>query len=101
MKLLIITAITDFAKDVKQILKNAQVHSYSYKEVNGFKNTNENSLQTNWFGSDAHENESILFYAFIPKLNVDIVIDAANDFNSKQETQSHIHVAIINIEKSN
>ena len=48
-----------------------------------------------------NENESIMFYAFVDKENVDLVFDAVTEFNSKQETLSHIHTAIINIEKSN
>ena len=48
-----------------------------------------------------NENESVMFYAFVDKENVDLVFDAVTEFNSKQETLSHIHTAIINIEKSN
>jgi hypothetical protein len=48
-----------------------------------------------------NENESILFYAFVPVENVDLVFTAITKFNSQQETKSKIHIAAINIEKSN
>ena len=48
-----------------------------------------------------NENESIMFYAFVEKENVDIVCSAITEFNAKQETLSHIHSAILNIERSN
>jgi len=48
-----------------------------------------------------NENESIMFYAFVPKENVDMVFSAISEFNSNQETLSHIHSAILNIEKTN
>jgi len=101
MKLLLITAVAEFGKEVKQILKKANVKTYSYKEVTGYRNASEDALGSNWFGTEMNENESIMFYAFVEKENVDIVCSAITEFNAKQETLSHIHSAIINIEKSN
>ena len=37
MKLLIITAITAFEEDIKQLLKSAHVATFSYKHVTGFR----------------------------------------------------------------
>ena len=48
-----------------------------------------------------NENESILYYAFVKKENVDLFFDFVNEFNRKQQSLSHIHVAVLNIEKSN
>ncbi|GAA4059403.1 hypothetical protein [Flavobacterium chungnamense] len=101
MKLLLITAIAEFEKEVKQILKKAQVKTFSYQEVTGYRNTSEDAIESNWFGNEMNENESILFYAFLPKENVDLVFNLITEFNSQQETLSHIHSVILNIEKSN
>lgn len=101
MKLLLITAVAEFGKEVKQILKKANVKTYSYKEVVGYRNASEDALGSNWFGTEMNENESIMFYAFVEKENVDMVCDAVTEFNAKQETLSHIHTAVLNIEKSN
>jgi nitrogen regulatory protein PII len=101
MKLLLITAVAEFDKDVKQILKKAEVKTYSYKEVVGYRNASEDALGTNWFGTEMNENESILFYAFVQKENVETVLADVTAFNLKQESLSHIHVAVLNIEKSN
>ena len=101
MKLLLITAVSEFEKEVKQILKKAQVKTFSYREVTGYRNTSEDAIESNWFGSEMNENESIMFYAFVPKENVDMVFSAISEFNSNQETLSHIHSAILNIEKTN
>ncbi|RAR70708.1 hypothetical protein [Flavobacterium aciduliphilum] len=101
MKLLLITAVAEFGKEIKQILKKAQVKTYSYKEVTGYRNTSEEAIGTNWFGTEMYENESIMFYAFVEKENVDTVCHEIEAFNNKQETASHIHSAVLNIEKSN
>ena len=101
MKLLLITAVAEFEKEVKQILKKSQVKTFSFREVTGYRNTSEDAIESNWFGSEMNENESIMFYAFVPKENVDMVFSAISEFNSNQETLSHIHSAILNIEKTN
>lgn len=101
MKLLVITAVAEFEKEVKQILKKAQVKTFSYHQVKGYRNTSEDAIESNWFGSEANENESIMFYAFIHKENVDVVCNLIAQFNANQETLSHIHSAVLNIEKLN
>jgi hypothetical protein len=106
MKLLLITAVREFEKDIKQILKKVQVKSFSYKDVGGFdvggfKDNSEDALEANWFATDRQEMESVLFYAFVEKGNVDTVFDLVTHFNEKEKTASHIHIAVLNIEKSN
>jgi hypothetical protein len=101
MKLLLITAIKEFEKDIKLMLKKAQVKSFSYRDVNGFKDNSEDALEANWFASDLQENESVLFYAFVQKEKVTALFELVNGFNAKQETLSHIHLAVLSVEKSN
>ena len=101
MKLLLITAVKEFEKDIKQMLKKAQVKSFSYKDVKGFKDNFEDALEANWFASDLQENESVLFYAFVQKEKVAALFELVNGFNAKQETVSHIHLAVLGVEKSN
>jgi len=100
MKLLIITAVIAFEKDIKQMLKQANVKTFTYKEVKGFNDISEEAIESNWFSAELNETESILFYAFVKKDNVDKLFDLVTEFNEKQETLSKIHVAVLNIEKS-
>ena len=101
MKLVIITAIRQFEKDIKLQLKKAEVKTFSFKEVTGYRDSTEDAIESNWFSSEMNQTESIVFYAFVKKENVDMLFKLINDFNDKQKTMSHIHVAVINIEKSN
>ncbi len=100
MKLLIITAISEFEKEVKKMLKKASVKTYSHKNVVGYRDASQDSVGNNWFGSEMNQNESILFYAFIEKENIAVLKEEVTQFNVKQETLSHIHVAILNIEET-
>jgi nitrogen regulatory protein PII len=99
MKLLLITAVREFEKDIKQILKKVQVKSFSYKNVNGFKDNSEDALEANWFATNMQETESILFYAFVKEDKVDGLFDMVKEFNIEQVSKSNIHVAVLNIER--
>ena len=101
MKLLIITAIKEFENEIKQQLKTAKVTTFSCKNVIGYRDSTQDAIESNWFSSEMNKSESILFYAFVPKENVDTLFENINEFNAKQETLSHIHVAVLAIEKSN
>lgn len=100
MKLLVITSIKGFKKEIKSILKKADVKTYSYKDVTGYRDASELLIKDNWFSNEMNEGEAVLFYAFVKKDNVDLVFDLVNEFNQKQETLSTIHVAVVNIERS-
>ena len=99
MKLLLITAVREFEKDIKQILKKAQVKSFSYKDVKGFKDNSEDALEANWFATNMQKTESILFYAFVNEEKVDGLFDMVKEFNTEQVSKSNIHVAVLNIER--
>ncbi len=101
MKLVIINAIQEFDPIIKQILKQAQVHTFSYRSVIGYRDSSDDALENNWFASEMHETESVLFYAFVPSEQVDPLFELVTSFNQSQTTISQIHLAVLNIEKSN
>lgn len=101
MKLVIITAISEFEKNIKSILKNATINTYSFKEVIGYKDVSDQAVENNWFATEMNETESILFYAFVADEKVDTLLNLIKEFNTKQETTSVIHLAVVAIEKNN
>lgn len=99
MKLLLITSVKEFEKDIKLMLRKSEVKSFSYKDVKGFKDNSEDAIEGNWFASNIQETESILFYAFIKEDKVDSLFSLAGLFNKEQKTKSNIHIAVLNIER--
>ncbi|UFH45970.1 hypothetical protein LNP27_12660 [Flavobacterium galactosidilyticum] len=85
----------------RRCLKKANVKIFTYIVVNGFTDLSEERIESNWFATDITETESILFYVFIKKDKITPLFDLVNDCNAKQETKSNIHIAVLNIEKSN
>ena len=69
MKLLMITAIEAFQKDIKFLLKKSSIITFSYTNVKGFRDLTEESVGDNWFASEMNDSQSLIFYAFVKKEN--------------------------------
>ena len=100
MKLLLITAIHEFEKNIKEILTHSGVQAFSYSAVKGVKTNGESLSSENWFSSGSTESDSLLFTVFVDNQFVDLIYERIRKFNGKQEFQSKIHVASLSIEKS-
>ncbi len=99
MKLLLITCIEEFEKDVKKILNLSGVKAFTLQSVQGYKNNSESELD-NWFSSDQVAIDSLLFTVFIQEKYLDEIIKEIETFNAGQTTLSKMHLASFNIEKS-
>lgn len=101
MKLVIITAIKEFEKEIRNILIKSDVASFSFQDIQGFRDHTKDSVKSNWFASEINVIDSIMFYAFMIDGNADKVFEHIGSFNEKLEALSRIHISILNIEKSN
>ncbi len=99
MKLLVITAVAEFTSDIKQLLKEAGINSFSYREVTGHSGQATGSPFDNWFGSNVTDADSILFYAFAENLVAEKAFEHFSKYNNQLESKSVIHLASINIDK--
>ena len=100
MKLLLITTIKEFEKNVKDLLVHSGVSVFSYTAVKGYKAEGKEASAGNWFASDVTESNSLMFMAFVEDEKMDEVCGKVKNFNAKQEFQSKVHVVTLNIEKS-
>lgn len=101
MEFLIITAIQEFEKEIKALLKKSGVVSFSYTPVTGYKDQPDQQMQSNWFASEVGESPSVLFYVITEKEKTQEVIGLIDEFNSEQETASAIHIVALDIINSN
>lgn len=100
MKLLLITAIKEFEKNVKELLLHSGVKAFSYTPLKGFKDMSNNEVKENWFASSMQESESVMFMVFSAEENVALLFDKIGKFNDKQEFASKIHIASLSLEKT-
>ena len=88
MKLLLITAVREFEKEIKLILKKAQVKSFSYKDVKGFKDNSEDALEANWFAANEQEMQTPKDHVAYTYQTVDDVDLQLHVFPAKSEAKT-------------
>ncbi|HLU50540.1 MAG TPA: hypothetical protein VKZ42_00130 [Flavobacteriaceae bacterium] len=101
MKLIIITAVKEYTEDVKEILKNENITTFSYSEVTGYRDSTLDDLENNWFGSEMNKSESVLFFAFVTNMACKNVYETIREFNKNITVTSKIHMASVLLDKTN
>ena len=99
MKLLIVTSVSEFQKEILNIFKMAKIEAFSRTEIDGYKNANSVIATVSWFPGEKGGNESLMFFSFTEKEKIDLLFELVSDFNKKLETNNPIRVAVVNIEK--
>ncbi|MBW7869996.1 MAG: hypothetical protein H3C39_02925 [Flavobacteriia bacterium] len=97
MKLLLVTCIQEYEKEVKDILKHAGVKSFSWQSVKGYSNGSDKNA---WFISEEIPTESLLFTVFIENQCMDELFERFNHFNDNQAVNTKIHVACLDVNHS-
>lgn len=99
MKLLMVTAVEEYRKEVLKLFKQAGIERFSGSEIDGYK-TGESIMMTNsWFPSEAGGAESILYFSFTQNDKVDKLFQLILAFNSSLETNNPIRAVVLPIEK--
>lgn len=97
MKLLLITCIQEYEKNVKEILSHSGVKSYSYQRVKGYSN---GDGKNKWFVSEEIFMNSLLFTVFIDDDCMEDIFGRVNKFNAGRAVKSKIHMACLDVNHS-
>ncbi|QNM85165.1 hypothetical protein H9W90_13350 [Polaribacter pectinis] len=99
MKLVIVTSVEAFQKDVLKIFKKANIENLSATEINGFKNI-PSEISSNWFSAGKSANESTMFFSFTDDKHIDDLFNLMQEFNNNLETNNPLKAVVVPIEKS-
>ena len=99
MKLLIVTVVEQFQKEVLQLFKKANIESFSGSEIDGYKNVASLLMTSSWFPTETGGVESSLFFSFTEDEKIDILFDLIEAFNKNIDTNNPIKAVVIPIEK--
>ncbi|MFI1770735.1 hypothetical protein [Thalassobellus citreus] len=99
MKLVMVTAVHDFQKDVLDLFKKANIESFSSSDIDGHKNVSSVLRTSNWFSSLKGGAESCLFFSFTEEENIDSLFDLIITFNENLETNNPVRAIVLPIEK--
>lgn len=100
MKLVIVTAVEAYQKDVLQLFKKANIENFSTSEIDGYKNGNSVLMASNWFSSGNGGNESSLFFSFTEDQNIDTLFTLIMEFNKNLEANNPLKAVVVPIERS-
>lgn len=100
MKLVIVTVVDEFEKDILRLFKEAKIESFSGSEIDGYKNPTTVVRTASWFPSKKSGVESSLFFSFTEDENIDVLFELIKDFNKNLETNNPIKAVVVPIEKS-
>lgn len=99
MKLLVVTVVSEFDKQILQLFKEANIESFSESHIDGFKNPSSVVRTSSWFPSEKGGVESSLFFSFTEEDKIDVLFDLVKEFNKKIETNNPIKAVVVPIEK--
>lgn len=99
MKLVMVTSVEAFQKDVLKLFNSANIESFSSSEIDGYKNSGNSLTVSNWFSSVKGSNESSMFFSFTEDHKINKLFDLIEEFNSHLETNNPLKAVVIPIEK--
>lgn len=99
MKLLIVTFVEEFEKEILELFKKANIESFSGSDIDGYKNPSTIIRSSSWFPSAKGGVESNMFFSFTKDKNIDMLFDLIKKFNTNLETNNPIKAIVVPIEK--
>ncbi|MBR9844656.1 MAG: hypothetical protein GYB35_00425 [Algicola sp.] len=99
MKLVIVTAVKEFQKDVLKLFNNANIENFSSSDIDGYKNGSSILMASNWFSGGKGGNESSLFFSFTKEEHIDVLFKLIKEFNTNLETNNPVKAVVVPIEK--
>lgn len=99
MKLVIVTAVEEFEKDILRLFKKAQIENFSTSDIDGYKNGSSVLMASNWFSGEKVGNESSMFFSFTEDENIDALFSLIKEFNNNLETNNPIKAIVVPILK--
>ncbi|WP_178988674.1 hypothetical protein [Winogradskyella schleiferi] len=99
MKLVIVTVVDYYKKDVIKLFKQAQINNFSESDIEGFKTSASVIQSSNWFASENSGADSELFFSFTEDENIDALFKLIKEFNTNLETNNPVRAIVVPIEK--
>ncbi len=100
MKLLIVTSLKEYQKEVTKIFYRANITVFSASETMGFKENHSVNLLDSWFGNGKEHFDSIFLFSFTVEENANKAMELISAYNEASKTDFPIRAFIVPVEKS-
>ena len=99
MKLVIVTAVEEFQKDILKLFKLANIENFSSSDIDGHKDGASVLMGSSWFSGAKLGNESRMFFSFTEDEHITALFNLIEEFNQNLETYNPIKAVVVPIEK--
>jgi hypothetical protein len=99
MKLVIVTAVSEFRDAVKKLFGKAGIERFSGSDIEGFSQVASVAAQSGWFHGSSLGADSELYFSFTEADKIELLFQQIEQFNTKLETNNPIRAAVLPIEK--
>jgi hypothetical protein len=98
MKLVIVTAVNEYQKDVLKLFENAKIKNFSTCDIDGYKIGSSLLMASNWFSGEKGGNESNMYFSFTDEEHIEALFNHINEFNTNLETNNPIKAIVVPVE---
>jgi hypothetical protein len=99
MKLLIVTVVDEYQKNILSLFKQAGIKNFSESDIEGYKTSKSLQMNSNWFASERSSTDSEMFFSFTNDDEIDVLFKLIKDFNDELKTNNPIRAVVVPIEK--
>lgn len=99
MKLILVTSVLEFEKEICKLFKKSEVEVYSSNNIQGHKFYSATNIQDNWFSAQKDTYNSKLFFSFTSEEKANNLLKNIEDFNNEKTTTNPVKAVVVDIEK--
>jgi len=100
MKLIALMSIEEYSDVLQKMLVKHKIPVFSGTDVEGYKMTERESLETSWFSGKKSGVYSHLYFAFVAENKADEVMSAIEVYNDSHETINPLRAFQLNVERA-
>jgi hypothetical protein len=100
MKLLVVTSLKEYQKDLANIMDLAGVTVFSVTETRGFRDQHTPNLLDSWFASGGEQFDSIFLFSFTEAAKADRALWLIREYNTENRTGFPIRAFVMAVENS-
>ena len=98
MKLLLITSVKEYEKEIPVLFRNSGIVNYSASDIKGFTKGKKSDLVDNWFSSTKEGVSSVLYFAFTQETCANQLLEELEKFNNIIESNP-MRGIVLDVEK--
>ena len=99
MKLVIVTAVDEYKKDIVKLFKKSGIENFSESDIEGFKTSEPGNLVSNWFASESSGSDSEMFFSFAKNDRADKLFELLKKYNQEIKSKNLIRAVVVPVEK--